>query len=251
MVRLKSPVRLDWVDPKVCSLEYRLKIIRRLPFFKHLPAEAISKINALFHDRDVSTDERIYFEGEEAGHLYLVAMGKIKLVRNTASRHDVLLDILHGGDYFGSLSTFGGRVHTETAIAQTDCCILQISSEDFETVLTKYPDVTRKVLGAVSKRLTESQEIVKQLSTYTVEQRIASALLRLAGKLGETRGQGVLIQLPFSRQDLAAMTGSTTETVSRVMSHFTKEGLVKSGRKWVTITNMKRLEELVKKGAVN
>ena len=251
MVRPRSPVRLDWMDPIVCSLDYRLKIIGRLPFFKHLPAEAISKINDLFHDRDVSTDERIYFEGDEADHLYLVAMGKVKLVRNTASGRDVLLDILHGGDYFGSLSTFGGRAHTETAIAQTDCCILKISAEDFEMVLTEYPDVTRKVLEAVSKRLTESQEVVKQLSTYTVEQRIASALLRLAGKLGETRGQGVLIQLPFSRQDLAAMTGSTTETVSRVMSRFAEDGLVKSGRKWVTITNTKRLEELVKRGAVN
>lgn len=128
---------------------------------------------------------------------------------------------------------------------------LQISSEDFDTILAEYPDVTRKVLEAVSKRLTESQEIVKQLSAYTVEQRIASALLRLAGKLGETRGQGVLIQLPFSRQDLAAMTGSTTETVSRVMSRFAEDGLVKSGRKWVTITDKKRLEELVNKGAVN
>ena len=251
MPRQKSPVRLDWMDPEVCSLDYRLKIIGRLPFFKHLPAEAISKVNALFHDRDVSADERIYFEGDEAGHLYLVAMGKVKLVRNTASGRNVLLDILHGGDYFGSLSTFGGHVHTETAIAQTDCCILQISSEDFDTILAEYPDVTRKVLEAVSKRLTESQEIVKQLSAYTVEQRIASALLRLAGKLGETRGQGVLIQLPFSRQDLAAMTGSTTETVSRVMSRFAEDGLVKSGRKWVTITDKKRLEELVNKASVN
>ena len=162
-----------------------------------------------------------------------------------------MLDILHGSEYFGTLSVFGGRVHTETAVAQTDCCILQISSDDFETVLTEYPDVTRKVLEAVSKRLTESQEVVKQLSAYTVEQRIASALLRLAGKLGEARGQGVLIQLPFSRQDLAAMTGSTMETVSRVMSRFVEDGLVKSGRKWVTIMNSKRLEELVKKGAVN
>ena len=40
MVRLKSPVRLDWVDPAVCSLEYRLKISSRLPFLKHLPAAA-------------------------------------------------------------------------------------------------------------------------------------------------------------------------------------------------------------------
>ena len=251
MVRLKSPVRLDWVDPAVCSLEYRLKIISRLPFFKHLPAEAISKINGLFHDHEASADERIYFEGDEAEYLYLVAMGKVKLIRNTDSGREVLLDILRGGEYFGALMAFGGRVHTETAVAQTDCCILQISSVDFESILSEYPDVTRKVLEAVSKRLTQSQDVVKQLSTYTVEQRIASALLRLAEKLGEVRGQGVLIQLPFSRQDLAAMTGSTTETVSRVMSRFVEDGLVKSGRKWVTITGMKRLEELVEKGAVN
>lgn len=247
MPRLKSPVRLEWVDPAVCSLEYRLKIIGRLPFFRHLPADAITRINSLFHDSDIPANERIYFEGDEAEYLYLVAMGKVKLVRNTASGREVLLDILQGGDHFGSLSTFGGRVHTETAIAQTDSCILRISAADFDRILAVHPDVTRKVLEAVSQRLAESQEIVKQLSTYTVEQRIASALLRLASKLGETRGEAVLIQLPFSRQDLAAMTGSTTETVSRVMSRFAEEGLVKSGRKWVTILNPKRLEELVKK----
>lgn len=250
MARPKSPVRLDWVDPAVCSMEYRLKIIGRLPFFKHLPADAISRINNLFHDSDVSANERIYFEGDEARHLYLVAMGKVKLVRNTAVGREVLLDILHGGEYFGSLTIFGERVHTETAIAQTDCCILRIAAEDFEHILSDHPDVTRKVLEVVSRRLAESQEIVKQLSVYTAEQRIASALTRLAGKLGEVRGQGVLIQLPFSRQDLAAMTGSTTETVSRVMSRFAEEGWVKSGRKWVTIMDLKRLEELVKRGAV-
>jgi CRP-like cAMP-binding protein len=251
MARQVSPVRLDWMDPAVCSLDYRLKIIGRLPFFKHLPADAISRINTLFHDFDISTDERIYFEGAEAEYLYLVAMGKVKLVQNTESGREVLLDILHGGDYFGSLSTFGGHRYLETAIAQTDCCILRISAQDFEQILTEHPDVTRKVLEAVSQRLAESQEIIKQLSTYTAEQKIASALMRLATKLGETRGDGVLIQLPFSRQDLAAMTGSTTETVSRAMSRFAKDGWIKSGRKWVTILNPKRLEELIKKGAVN
>ena len=47
------------------------------------------------------------------------------------------------------------------------------------------------------------------------------------------------------------MTGATTETVSRVMSRFAEEKLVKSGRKWVTIANAKRLKHLVEKGAVN
>ena len=242
MVRPKSPVRPDWVDPAICSLEYRLKIIGRLPFFRHLPGDAIARINTLFQDQDVSAEERVYFEGDEATHLYLIALGKVKLTRTASTGREVLLDILHGGEYFGSLTIFGNRFQTETAIAQTECCILQISTDDFETILAEYPDVTFKVLEAVGQRLTETQEIVKQLSTYTAEQRIASTLLRLARKLGEARGSSVLIQLPFSRQDLAAMTASTTETVSRVMIRYAEDGWIKTGRKWVTITNQKRLE---------
>lgn len=251
MPRPKSPVRSEWLDPAVCSLDYRLKIIGRLPFFKHLPGDAIGWINSLFHDQDVEVGQTVYFEGDEADHLYLVALGKIKLVRNTEAGKEVLLDVLRGGEYFGSLPAFGRHVHTETAISLTAGCILWVSSEEFEKILSRYPDVTRKVLEAVSLRLEQSQDMVRQLSTYTVEQRVASVLLRLGEKLGETRGKELLIQLPLSRQDLAAMTGSTTETVSRVMSRFSEEGMVRTGRKWVTIMEPSALEELIKRGEVN
>lgn len=247
----KSPVRLDALDPTVCSLDYRLKIIGRLPFFKHLPADAISGINRLFQDRDVSAGQRIYFEGDEAERLYLVATGKVRLARTPVSGREVLLDILQGGEYFGALKIFGEQTYAETAIAQTDCCILNISSADFETILNEHPDVTRKMLAAVNQRLTEARELIQQLSAHTVERRVAFTLLRLAGKLGETHGANVLIQLPFSRQDLAAMTGATPETVSRVMSHFAAQGLIQSGRKWVAVMDLPRLKEVAKQGAVN
>lgn len=251
MTRPKSPVRLDWVDPAFCSLDYRLKILGRLPFFESLPAGAIAEINALFHDRDVRADERIYTEGDPAERLYLVAMGKVKLTRASASGRETLLDILRGGEIFGALTALGEPQYAETATAQTDCCILQISAADFDSILSGHPDVARAALAVVGRRLAESQEIIRQLSSDSVEQRIASALLRLARKLGEVRGDGVLIQLPFSRQDLAAMTGVTTETVSRVMSRFADQKLIKSGRKWATISDMKRLKQLADKGAVN
>jgi CRP-like cAMP-binding protein len=106
-------------------------------------------------------------------------------------------------------------------------------------------------LKAVGQRLEESQEIIKQLSVYTVEQRIAAALLRMARKLGEQKQTGTLIQIPFSRQDLAAMTGTKVETVSRVMSRFSAEGLISTGRKWVAVNDLDGLEQLLKEGAVN
>jgi hypothetical protein len=86
-------VRREWVDSDVCSTDCRLKIIGRLPFFKHLPTEAISRINLLFHEHGGSTDERIYYEGDEAKYLFLMATEKVRLVRNITSGHEVLLDI--------------------------------------------------------------------------------------------------------------------------------------------------------------
>lgn len=239
------------MDPAVCSLDYRLKIIGRLPFFRHLSPEAIVVINGLFEDRDIAAEQVIYFEGDPGSRLYLVATGKVKLTRHAVSGREVLLDILGRGEYFGNLTFINNRNYTETAVAQTDCCILQISAQNFEKVLIRYPDVTMKVLNAVGQRLEESQEIIKQLSAYTADQRIAATLLRLAKKLGEQKQEGVLIQLPFSRQDLAAMTGTTIETVSRVMSRFAAEGWIATGRKWVALNAPEQLEEIVKEAAVN
>jgi CRP-like cAMP-binding protein len=235
----------------VCSLDYRLKIIGRLPFFRHLSPDAIIEINRLFEDRDIAAEEAIYFEGDPGKNLYLVASGKVKLLRHAVSGREVLLDILQGGEYFGHLAIAGHQDYAETAVAQTDCCILQISAHNFEKILHRYPDVTMKVLWAVGQRLEEAQEIIKQLSTYSADQRIAASLVRLAKKMGEQKQKGVLIQIPFSRQDLAAMTGSTVETVSRVMSRFAAEGLISTGRKWVSINDLERLEQIVKQGAVN
>ncbi len=251
MARRKSPVRLQWIDPAACTLDYRLKIIGRLPFFKELPAAAIRQINAGFHDRSFPADKPVYFEGDPAESLYLVALGRVKLVHNAATGREVVLDILHGGEYFGNLTVLGTNTYNETAVMQTDGCILAISADDFQSILKEHPDVTLKVLESVGKRLEESRRLIQQLSTYTVEQRLASVLLRLADKLGEEEEAGVLLQLPLSRHDLATMTATTTETVSRVMSRFAEQGLIRSGRKWIAVADRKGLQEVIDQPAVN
>jgi CRP-like cAMP-binding protein len=195
--------------------------------------------------------QAIYFEGDPATYFYLVSNGKVKLLRHTVLGREVLLDVLQSGEYFGNLASPGEKCYSETAIAQTSGCILQISAEDFAVILNHYPGVTLKVLEVVSKRLEESQEVVKQLSAYSIEQRVAATLIRLAAKMGEPKQKGLLIQLPFSRQDLAAMTGTTVETVSRVMSRLAEAGLISTGRRWVAVSDLAGLEQLVKEAALN
>jgi CRP-like cAMP-binding protein len=81
-------------------------------------------------------------------------------------------------------------------------------------------------------------------SVVSVEGRIANILLLLSKKLGETSRVGLLIDSPLRRDDLAAMSGTTTETASRLISQFQKEGLIQTGGKWVSILDPVSLEQI-------
>jgi len=243
-IRRKTPVQVDTVEPAACSVDLRLSILRRVPFFSGLAEIEIRKINEQFREYGFQPGEPIYFSGETAAGLYVVASGQVKLLRHSLGGQDVLLDILKPGDYFGSLSTLVDDVYPDTAQAHTAVCVLRISSDTFRTLLQQYPSVALAVLDITAKRLQESQEIIHRLSTDSVEQRIAAVLLKLAHKLGEISDEGILIQMPLSREDLAQMTGTTTETASRIISQLQKEGLVHTGRQWMAITNKPGLEKI-------
>jgi CRP-like cAMP-binding protein len=86
--------------------------------------------------------------------------------------------------------------------------------------------------------------MVRLLSVSSVEGRLAHVLLSLGDKLGEQDKVGLLIQLPLGRADLAELIGTTTETVSRMMSQFQKDGLIQTGRRWVAIVDKTSLAEL-------
>jgi CRP-like cAMP-binding protein len=229
----------------MCSVHTRYKVLSQAPFFKTLSAQDITEINSLFQEQGYMPGQPIYFSGDPATRLYIVAVGKVKLLRHTMSGQDVVLDILTPGEFFGTLSILGQEEYPETAQAQTSCCVLGIAAADFQTILRGHPAVAITALEVVGQRLRAAQETIQQLSAYPVERRIAFTLLKLANKLGQPQAEGLLLQIPLSRQDIAEMTGTTLETASRVMSQFQKAGLIRTGRQWVAITHYAELAALV------
>jgi CRP/FNR family transcriptional regulator, nitrogen oxide reductase regulator len=242
--RRKSPLHIEIVEPEACSVDLRLSILQQVPFFAGLLPAEMGAINKQFREYGFQPGETIYFSGETAVRFYVVASGRVKLLRHSATGQDVLLDILQPGDYFGSLTLLAGDVYPDTAQAQTAVCVLSIQSENFRALLQQYPQAALTVLDITARRLQESQETVRRLSVESVEQRLAAVLLKLADKLGDVTAEGLLIQMPLSRDDLAQMAGTTTETASRTMSQFQKDGLVRSGRQWIAITHKSGLEKI-------
>lgn len=249
-MRRKRTTPLDdgSISPSHCSAELRARILRNAPYFHGLPAPALDAVNRLFRSVDYPPGVTLYHEGEPAQALYLVAHGRVKLLQHAVSGDEVVLDLLSQGDPFGGLTALGQRRYPQSAVAQTACCVLTITTADFRHLLCTYPEVALSALDGVANDLKAAHDVIRALSTLPVEARIAQVLLTLAERLGESDEAGILIQSPLSQQDLAAMVATTAETVSRVISRLRRQGYVETGRQWIRICDRDGLTRLADAG---
>ena len=242
--RRRTPIEPISLSPGHCTPAEMRRILGSTPFFRQLPAAEVDRIASGFRETHVAAGAVIHRAGEPATRLCIVAAGMVKVARPTPDGQDVVIDILAPGDFFGSLAQLGDAVHTSDVTAQTACCLLTIASEEFQSVLERYPPVALATLEFVAARLRDAHETIEQLSAYPVEQRVATTLLKLGSRLGRRDGGAILIEMPLSRQDLADMTGAQVETVSRVMSEFRRAGLIDSGRRWISLLDREQLAQI-------
>jgi len=246
--RRKSPVTTITTEPQHCSIELRLKILGRLPFFAGLSGKALEAVNQRFVEIGYQPGDVVYAAGDPAERLYVMADGKVKLLQHGPSGRNVLLDILASGDFFGNLAIQDPATYTDTALAQTSACVLSIRSDEFRQVLNLHPELALNALSVIAERLSTANQRVLQLSAMPVDRRIAATLLRLGEKLGRDNEMGLLIDAPLSRDELAEMTGTTPETASRTIRQLQGSGLITSGRQWIAIANVEGLKALAEDG---
>lgn len=241
--RRRVPLRSTCAQPHDCPRPVRMTVLRQVPYFAGLAEDELADIDRRMVSLSWGEGDPLYEAGAPADHLYVLAAGRVRVTQPTPGGQDVLTDILTPGDLFGALSTLGQPEYPESAEAMTTSCALRIDPAAFRSVLTEHPQVALRVLDDVAARLARARSDVGRISTGSVAQRLATTLLRLAATLGQDRaGGGTLLQVPLSRADLAGMTGSTPESVSRVMSRWRAEGVIDSGRRWTAILDRERLQ---------
>ena len=128
--------------------------------------------------------------------------------------------------------------------AVDDSVVLAWPSGTWPRLVEKFPALAANTLQTVGARLQETHTRVVEMSTEQVEQRIAHALLRLVKQSGRKVENGIEIDFPISRQDVAEMTGTTLHTVSRILSAWEQQGLVEGGRQRIVLRDAHRLHGL-------
>ncbi|MGC5626704.1 Crp/Fnr family transcriptional regulator [Georgenia sp. Z1344] len=239
--RRHTPLTEPVIDPHACTPQLRLAVLGRDPLFTGLPPAELAAVDTHFRARHYAAGEPIYHSGDPADRLFIPAAGLSRVSRTAIDGRETLLGLHGPGESFGALPSLGVGTYPDDARALTFTCLLHVSSEQFAALVDELPRVAVAALHRIGQRLAEAHESVHLLSGAPLEQRLAAALLVLAEKIGEPWEGMTLLQAPLGREDLAALTGSATESVSRLLSRWRRDGLVESGRRWVALADIDRL----------
>jgi CRP-like cAMP-binding protein len=226
----------------------RREVLAALPVFAGLSERDWEKVGDFFSERQYQKDDYIFLEGEAPEALYVVKMGKVKVLRHSTDGKDVVLRMAGPGQLLGSVAVFDGGGYPGTAQAIEDCAVLVIGRNDCLTLVSRYPVFALAVINDMGLRLRSSAEQIRSLAVERVEQRIARTLLKLGQTAGADTPEGRVIELPLTRQDVADMTGTTVETAIRVMSKFRREELIFTRRGKVVLVDLDALQEIAELG---
>jgi CRP-like cAMP-binding protein len=220
------------------------QFVTNIDVFDGLDHAALQAVTRECRPRTVGKDAFYFHEGDEGESCYALQEGRVKLTQVAPDGHEVVLQIIVPGALFGGVAAFSDRTYPVSAQAMTETRSLRWSGQALRSLMEEHPRIALNALKYVASRLYESQDRIRELATERVEQRIARSLVRLLNQSGRRIEGGVLLDLPLSRQDLAEMTGTTLYTVSRILTRWEQEGVVKSQRQRIVVTSPHRLMAL-------
>ena len=216
-------------------------LLTGLPPFSRLDRGQLREILDRATSRSYPEGTAVFREGLPADRFYLLLDGYIRVVRTTPEGEQVIALLIPPGQLFGIAPALGRDSYPATAVAASESLALGWSTRLWHEFATNYDGFATETYKTISIRLGEFHTRVIELATQAVEQRVAAALLRMANQSGRKTDEGIEIAFPVTRADIAEMTGTTLHTVSRLLSAWERDGVVRSIRRHVTVTAPHRL----------
>lgn len=216
-------------------------VLAGVPLFAGLDAAACDDVLAMAHVRRIAKGDAVFEQGAEAGAFFVLIAGHIKAVQSTASGQQVVVHVVGPGEFFGCVTLMGETHYPATALAARESLALSWDVAALRRLVERHPAIATNAMAGMGARMREMSARFRELSTERVERRIAHALLRLAHHSGRKIAEGVEIDFPVTRQDVAEMTGATLHTVSRTLAKWEADGILDGGRQKIVLRQPHRL----------
>lgn len=228
---------------EMLKAEYSKNVEGLNKFFDEV--KKIDDLKKLSFDRRVKhykKKENIYNEGGNAVYLYFLAKGKVKTFKSHEYGKEFITTLYKEGDFFGYTALLEERPYNETAEALEDSEICLIPKEDFSSLMYNNNNVMKVFVRILSGNIIEKEDQLVNLAYSSVRKRVAGALLHLQDRYSNTNNQNFSISI--SREDLANIVGTATESLIRTLSDFKAEKLIEIKGSNITIVNAEKLRKL-------
>jgi CRP/FNR family transcriptional regulator len=166
------------------------------------------------------------------------------VTREHSDGRAIALATLGAGDIFGELAMLDGEARSASVETLTDSELLALPAVDMRRLLADHPEISVKLIGALTRRLRETNERVARQSFQTVPSRVAGVLTQLISDDGGS-GDGQRITIRMTQSDLAQLAGTSRESVSRFLATLERAGVVRVGRGRVTVLEPGRLRAYI------
>jgi CRP-like cAMP-binding protein len=214
----------------------KVQIIRNSSIFSNLSDDELTELAALSIEHGFMPNEFIFWDGDAPEWFYIVAEGKVKVLKHSSSGKEFIIAFFDPSEMFGEVAVFENKPYPASAQAVTETKVIGVRKDDFLTFLANRPQVALKIISILGGRLRDAQSRLRDFAGERVEQRLASVLLMLSAKLGPT--------IPFTRQEIADMVGTTIETTIRTMSTLRDRKIIRSVRGKVIVLDEQKLRLL-------
>jgi CRP-like cAMP-binding protein len=179
--------------------------------------------------------------------MYVVAKGRVKICHITNEGKQSVLSFVDPGEIFGELAVLDSGPREEYAEATKECTVIRIPRNQFEDLFREEPEFALRLTQLIGHRRRRAERRLKNLVFLPNRDRLLHLLLELAEKYGVASADGLQLNTNLSHQDLASTIGSTRETVTLVLGELQARGLVRVGRRKITLVQPQALSQLVRR----
>jgi CRP/FNR family transcriptional regulator len=211
--------------------------LKQVSLFAALSPQELELLAARAVEKRYEPGEVMFTEGEPCAGMYIIGRGSVKIFKTSPSGREVMLGIDAAPSSVAEVPTFDGGPYPASVSAIDEVDAFHISKQEFHQLIRMNPDLGLKVLAVVGRRLRTLVSLVESLTFGSVRQRLARALLEF-GQMARSE----TFALPVTHEELALRLGTVREVVSRNLSRFQAEGLLRVQRREITLLDRTGLE---------
>jgi CRP/FNR family transcriptional regulator len=214
------------------SLSQKHLTLSKTPLFAGLEPVEIDAMAQRAVEKRYAAGEVLAREGEPCSGLFVLGQGSVKIYKTSSLGREVMLAVEAAPSSVAEVPLFDGGPYPATVSALDDVVAYLIGTQDFRWVCRNNPEVPLKVLATMGRRLRTLVAVVESVTFGSVRQRLARLLLDFA----EQEGRDSFL-LPITHQELALRLGTVREVVSRNLSRFQAEGLLRIQRREISVVD--------------